>query len=85
MLNRTIEFEENLRKVEQLRNEAIACRTMARAYSDYAGLIASTTYGTLADAARVDLVDCANLRAARWTKAATSKTAEADRREQNGI
>lgn len=73
-MNRTDEYESKLRAVETLSNQAIAAKTISRAFADYAVLIGEIpTRGALADFARDDLIETATERAAKWAKIGVAK------------
>lgn len=59
-MNRTIEYEKHLDKIENLRQQAVNARSAARAFGDYAEILRNLpTLGAVADHARQMLIEFA--------------------------
>lgn len=84
-MNRTHEYERHVDTISNLRREALSAGTMARAFDDYAELVANTTFGAVADQARDSIVNFCQGRADRCRAMNAEMTERANSMEQNGM
>jgi hypothetical protein len=84
-MDRTTEYERHLDTIKNLRGEALAAGTLARAFDDYAELIGQTTFGAVADQARDSVVHFCQGQADRCRTMKVEMTERANSMETNGM
>lgn len=85
-MNRTIEYEKHLDKIENLRQQAINARSAARAFGDYAEILRNLpTLGAVADHARNMVIDFCNESADGCRKLINDNNTLADELEAKGL
>lgn len=85
-MNRTIEYEKHLERIDTLRKDAVDARSAARAFDDYAEILRNLpTMGAVADRARNDLIDYAHESAAQFRKLIDANNESADLLEAKGL
>lgn len=85
-MNRTIEYEKHLERIDNLRKQALEAKSAARAFGDYADILKMVpTMGAVADRTRDMLVAYALSCAEDCRKLIDANTVLADNLEQKGM